>query len=530
VPVRLEALLDRLSGLLEVVRVGREPVEVTSVRFVDNDSRRDAVNALLLAAGTADDPAARASIAQHERSGAAAIVFRAGVLQGRLPEGDLTLLAADPSLDWGQVHALAQAGLQAGGVRLRDFDDAPDLFGVANVVAAALGGAVLVEDAEMTALAYSTVDGQQIDHVREAGILHRKVPRTEYTQDGYRAVARSIEPVRFPATADRLGRLAIALRAGGEVLGSMWVIDPGPAADAEALQVLVDAAQLASFHMLDDRTRRAAAASASAADAARLLRGTGSAANAARWARTSTTTVVVAIAARQEQDDASHHWPNRASSSLRAYLSAYRVQHLLAVEGDRVYLVVGFGEARRNDVMRTVQGVVGHLERSTHAPVTAAVGSPVEAVSAIPQSRAEADELLDLLLARPGLPSVARYEATISQLLLRRLVGNGSAMRLLEDTRFQRLRDYDRDNGSAYIPTLATYLDALGDAVSTAATCGVHANTVRHRMRRVEELLDVDLSDPDDRLVLWLQLRLHSAASLSDGPPGVASPALVQRP
>jgi DNA-binding PucR family transcriptional regulator len=118
----------------------------------------------------------------------------------------------------------------------------------------------------------------------------------------------------------------------------------------------------------------------------------------------------------------------------------------------------------------------------------------------------------------------------ISQLLLRRLAGNGSAMRLLEDTRFQRLRDYDRDNGSAYIPTLATYLDALGDAVSTAATCGVHANTVRHRMRRVEELLDVDLSDPDDRLVLWLQLRLHSAASLSDGPPGVASPAIVQRP
>jgi hypothetical protein len=526
--VRLETLLDRLSGLLEVVRVGREPGEVRSIRFVDEDSGRTAVDALLLAAGIADDAAVRAAVAAHERSGAAAVVLRAGVLQGRLPDGEVAVLTADPSLDWGQLHALAQAALQADGVPLRGVDDVPDLFGVANVVAAALGGAVLVEDAEMTPLAYSTVEGQQIDHVREAGILHRKVPRTKHTHDGYRAVSRSTEPVRFAPTEDRLGRLAIALRAGGEYLGSMWVIDRGSPADAEALQVLVEAAQLASFHIINDRTRRAAAASASAADAARLLRGTGSAANAARWARTSASTVVVAIGTQPEQEDPSHHWADRASSSLRVYLNAYRVQHLLAAEGDRLYLVIGFGDPRRTDVMRTVQGVVEHVERSTRAPVTAAVGSPVEAVSAIPQSRAEADELLDLLLARPGLPAVARYEAMVSQLLLHRLAGQGAACRLLDDRRFQRLRDYDRDNGSAYIPTLAAYLDALGDAVSTATACGVHANTVRHRMRRVEEFLDVDLSDPDDRLVLWLQLRLHRAAELSEVRVP-ASPARVQR-
>jgi DNA-binding PucR family transcriptional regulator len=44
-----------------------------------------------------------------------------------------------------------------------------------------------------------------------------------------------------------------------------------------------------------------------------------------------------------------------------------------------------------------------------------------------------------------------------------------------------------------------------------AARVNVHPNTFRYRLRRITELFDLDLSDPDERLVAELQLRFVEA-------------------
>lgn len=59
--------------------------------------------------------------------------------------------------------------------------------------------------------------------------------------------------------------------------------------------------------------------------------------------------------------------------------------------------------------------------------------------------------------------------------------------------------------------TLAAYLDSGGSVADTAAVLGVHRNTVAARLRRVEELLTVDLNNPDDRLALHLACRVTAA-------------------
>jgi sugar diacid utilization regulator len=58
------------------------------------------------------------------------------------------------------------------------------------------------------------------------------------------------------------------------------------------------------------------------------------------------------------------------------------------------------------------------------------------------------------------------------------------------------------------VATLSTYLDAGGSAADTAAILGVHRNTVAARLHRIEELLTVDLNNPDDRLALHLACRV----------------------
>lgn len=54
------------------------------------------------------------------------------------------------------------------------------------------------------------------------------------------------------------------------------------------------------------------------------------------------------------------------------------------------------------------------------------------------------------------------------------------------------------------VNTLGAYLDCESSLAHTAAVLGVHRNTVAARIARIQELLGVDLSNPDERLALHL--------------------------
>lgn len=56
-------------------------------------------------------------------------------------------------------------------------------------------------------------------------------------------------------------------------------------------------------------------------------------------------------------------------------------------------------------------------------------------------------------------------------------------------------------------PTLRAYLDAESSLSETAALLGVHRNTVRDRIHRIESVLGIDLRQPDARLALHLAVR-----------------------
>lgn len=55
--------------------------------------------------------------------------------------------------------------------------------------------------------------------------------------------------------------------------------------------------------------------------------------------------------------------------------------------------------------------------------------------------------------------------------------------------------------------TLSSYLDQESSVASTAQALGLHRNTVAARVTRIQELLGIDLSDPDVRLAVHLAVR-----------------------
>jgi hypothetical protein len=64
-----------------------------------------------------------------------------------------------------------------------------------------------------------------------------------------------------------------------------------------------------------------------------------------------------------------------------------------------------------------------------------------------------------------------------------------------------------QEGGGELLVTLSAYLDNESGIAATAAALGLHRNTVSTRIQRVQELLGVDMSDPEARLALHLACR-----------------------
>jgi purine catabolism regulator len=83
------------------------------------------------------------------------------------------------------------------------------------------------------------------------------------------------------------------------------------------------------------------------------------------------------------------------------------------------------------------------------------------------------------------------------------------------------LRDSSGSHGEL-TRTLKTYLSEHGVWGVTAQKLGVHRQTLTNRIRRIEELTALSMSNPDDRAAAWLALRALENQMIG-GSPGRSS-------
>lgn len=71
----------------------------------------------------------------------------------------------------------------------------------------------------------------------------------------------------------------------------------------------------------------------------------------------------------------------------------------------------------------------------------------------------------------------------------------------------KRLQKHDSEDGTGYVGLLRTYLDHDRNVAESARLSNMHRSTFIRRLSRIEEMLGMDLDDPDTRLVLQVALR-----------------------
>jgi len=132
--------------------------------------------------------------------------------------------------------------------------------------------------------------------------------------------------------------------------------------------------------------------------------------------------------------------------------------------------------------------------------------------------------------ARQGLSMVVRMlgpgnaggYAEVSVLSLVTGAHDSDQLRTLQESLLGPLFRHDHTDRADLVATLETYLDSACNASRTAEILRVHRNSVANRLQHIKELADVDLEDPDMRLLV--QLILRSARCFSDQPrPGVSA-------
>jgi PucR C-terminal helix-turn-helix domain len=504
--ITVQGVVDRVGPTLLHIRLAGAGGHVTDVMIAEPGTRDAIGNGdLVLGVGVHATKDAAELVRYCGAEGAAAVLLkpplavRAAVRSAAQANG-VALVEVNAAASWAQVVLLLRSVLDAAADESDERTGADpglgDLFRLADAAAAVIDAPVTIEDANSRVLAYSARQ-DRTDPARVSTIMGRRVPDDVLARFRSRGVFRDLSRGRTTIFVPRqkdgtLPRLIVPIRMGGELLGSMWAVVTGPVSDERA-SAFADTAPVVALHLLRRRAREDADRRRSAELVRTVLEGTGS---------------VRLAAAELDLPDEPH----------RVVAIAIRTPDPLGAEGMRLALWerITAGVGRRPAVTELRDVLYAVVPDTTGWPALrqaltgeegplVAAGPPAP-VTELAGSRTVAEEMLNLL--RTGLITgpVVSHEEAWTVLALHRAATGALAARATEFGPLAVLTAHDERSGTSYVDTLYEWLRHPGDPRAASKALRIHPNTLRYRMTKLAELVDLDLDAPDTRLALLVQL------------------------
>ncbi|WP_432925960.1 PucR family transcriptional regulator [Microbispora sp. CA-135349] len=505
--------LDRLVNVLGAYgvrlcgRPERRSARLRSVAIPDATDGRVTGDVLVAVGAGSVTEAVRWAVAAQ----ATVVLVRAGAGSEReaaaAGEGlDVSVLLVDPAVSWSQLVGVVY-GLVLEGRETESGRGPTDLFALADSLADAVGGAVTIEDPLSRVLAYSRSQ-QAGDPARLETILVRQVP--ERLREVFRArgvfarLAATDEPI-FVEPDPRhgmTGRMAVAVRAGRELLGSVWVTCGSPLTGTRH-SALANGARTVALHLLRSRASADLERQVESDLVVRLLEGTADAATlVSRLGLPAREMRVVAV--RTHTAEEPHAMLLLAFERATTGFGWSRPGRSTLL-GDTLYTILPDAgvAAAREWVAALGAGLPPRVR------VAAGIGAVAQAAD-LPAARREAEECL-ALHERDRPPAVPMdgppaYDESWDDILLQRLRAAARAGRVPARGPLSALRRHDALHDTRYVATLRAWLEAQGDLAVAAERLGVHVNTVRNRLRRMGEVTPLGLDDPRKRLAMVITL------------------------
>jgi PucR-like helix-turn-helix protein len=531
----LGRVLDDLgSMLLELVHGDPERAEpIGSVVIHDpEDSPVLPPHALVLGVGVSDPAVIAGLLAEIGAQDAVALILRSSVpappeVREAADKAGVVLLGLRRGAPWEHLAAMLRsllAEVEGGVAPPESLLGLPsgDLFAVANAIAALIDAPITIEDRSSRVLAFSGRQ-EEADPPRVETILGRHVPERYaqvLTERGvFRALLRTDEPVSIDPIGDgrhgfSMPRLAISVRAGDEVLGSIWATTP-QGLTPERAEALRDAAKLVALHLMRLRAGSDVQGRLRVDLLSSVLEG-GAGARAALERLGLAGQPLLLLGATLSQsgehradEPAFIQERQRLGEAFAVYLHAFQPRGTTALVGGIAYGLLAIGPGADEAEARGQRLAADFLDRvgDRHRPVVA-IGPVARDISELVYARACVDRTVRVLAQARGDRRTAGIDDVYVESLLLELRDLAAARGDRPTGGIRRLIEYDRKHGSHLVATLTAWLDHYGDVVAAAQSSYVHPNTFRYRLRRLAEVGVIDLGDAEERFAAMLQLRL----------------------
>ncbi|WP_020659302.1 PucR family transcriptional regulator [Amycolatopsis benzoatilytica] len=516
--------------VMEVTAHGDTARQVSGVELLDPETgEASGPSQLLLGVGLdlgSTEQTARAVHIAARSSGVLAVKASGPVprqLLNRAADASVPVVSIGLRVPWSLVQRLVSTLLATHrDGQAREAVLGGDLFTLANATAAAIGGAVAIMDTGRAIIAYSNLPDQPIDETRRRGILGRTVPEEALPDHLAEEIWRSDTVARHQRPGD-LPRAAVVIRAGDEVLGSLWAVFPETIAISGCEAPMQQSAKMAALHMLALRRQL---------DADQDSRNL-----AFRTAldRPESTDVEVPLPSTLLGLDLPKPAARHTTNNLRLLDlfaqdgRALGHQPALVLSNDRIYalLPIAAGDAI------PVETLVAHLHeraaRALHLEITTVSSGEVSTLSELRDKRRDVDSALDHLRATGVANGRYTTDELRAELVHKRLLDTVRRDPSLRTGLGERILEHDRRHSTEFGATLLAYLRHLGDVATASAHVLIHQNTLRQRLRRAQDLFDLDFGNPAQRLQLELELSCCAGSVTERSLEAVTAPRTVPR-
>ncbi len=205
-------------------------------------------------------------------------------------------------------------------------------------------------------------------------------------------------------------------------------------------------------------------------------------------------------------------WPDSGVRSVQRWAQRRELAVLAAAHQGAVVVIAGagLGDLRRAaaELAADCRSAVGGV------PVAVGIGRPKHGLGGIRTSHREAEQALGMGLKLDGTASVVSFADLGLHRLLYSMAQHPEVHEFYRDS-IGTLMDYDEKGGGDLLRTLDAFFRCHGSPTETAQRLKLHRNTVLYRLRRIEDVGHLRLSDPDTRLNLQLCLRIRDVLQAS---------------
>jgi purine catabolism regulator len=195
------------------------------------------------------------------------------------------------------------------------------------------------------------------------------------------------------------------------------------------------------------------------------------------------------------------HW------SVDEFMARHDLLGISASRSDSVVVLVQPGKTDAKEIIRLageLQAVIA--EMLPEISVSVGIGRPHRQLIDLRQSYYEASYAIKIRKLKGEPRVIASFDDLGSYGLLLGLQDTLS-LEVFYDSVLGKLQDYDEQNSSDLVKSLACFLEANGHWGDAAEKLYVHRHTLRYRMKRVEEITGRDLNQSQDRMEFWLALK-----------------------